>query len=107
MHDHMDIARLRLNKVLQLNLLFLVAHFTLYGRINNMLLGLHNPFADFIVMMGFVSLVGMWLCFDFLVPVLCEAVRRRDGETARPIGWLMAFSAFAFAGGIYQVALAA
>lgn len=107
MYSHADTARHRLNKVLQLNLMFLLMHFVLYGSTKSLLLGLHNPFADFVVVLGFVSLVGLWLCFDFLMPVLCEAVRHRDGETLRPIGWMMAFSAFAFVGGAYQVALAA
>ena len=106
MYGNTDTIRHRLNTVLKLNLLFLVLHFSLYGSTQNILLGLHNPFADFLVMMSFVSLAGLWLCFDFMMPVLCEAVRKRDGHTAKPIGWMMAISAFAFIGGSYQVAFA-
>jgi len=103
----MDTTRARLNKVMQMNLMFLLLHFVLYGGTRALLLGLHNPFADLIVVLGFTSLIGLWLCFDFFMPVFCEAVHRRDRETIRPIGWMMAFSAFAFVGGAYQVALAA
>ncbi len=106
MYGEIDTTRNRLNKVLQLNLMFLVMHFVLYGSTKTILLGLHNPFADFIVVLGFVSLAGLWLCFDFFMPVLCEAVHRRDCDTIKPIGWMMAFSAFAFVGGAYQVAYA-
>lgn len=106
MQGNVELIRNRLNKVLQLNLLFLLMHFVLYGSIKSVLLGLHNPFADFIVVLGFVSLVGLWLCFDYLMPVFCEAIHRRDREILRPIGWIMAFSAFAFMSGSYQIAYA-
>ena len=107
MTGDMDKTRHRLNKVLQINLMFLLIHFVLYGSTHSILLGLHNPFADFIVALSFVSLIGLWLCFDFLMPVFCEAVQRRDRETLRPICWMMTFSIFAFVAGSYQVAQAA
>ncbi len=87
--------------------MFLLAHFVLYGGTMKLLLGLHNPFADFVVVLGFTSLIGLWLCFDFMMPVFCEAVRHKDKEMLRPVSWMMAFSVFAFVAGGYQVALAA
>ena len=97
------ILQARLNTVLKLNLLCLLMHFVLYGSTQHLLLGLHNPFADFLVMLSIVSLVGLWLCFDFLMPVLCESVRKKEQHIAKPIGWIMALSLFAFIGGITQL----
>jgi hypothetical protein len=99
----MDVTRQRLNKVLQINLMCLLLHLTLYGSTSELLLSLHNPFADFIVVCGVVSLIGLWLCFDFFTPVFCEAMRHRDGETLKPIGWMMIFTLAAFAGGAYNL----
>ncbi len=97
------IMQSRLNTVLKVNLLCLLMHFVLYGSTKNLLLGLQNPFADFIVMLSLVSLVGLWLCFDFLMPVLCESVHKKEQHVAKPIGWIMALSLFAFVGGLSQL----
>lgn len=87
-----------------MNLMFLLLHFVLYGGTRAVLLSLHNPFADLVVMLGFVSLIGLWLCFDFMMPVMCEAMRRRDRETFKPVGWMMVFSVAALVGGAMQIA---
>lgn len=93
----------RLNTVMQMNLWFLILHCALYGSISQVLLNLQNPFADFLVVLAFTSLIGLWLCFDFLVPVLCEAIRHREKAIIKPIGGMMLLSMGAFLGGTSQV----
>ncbi len=91
------------NTVLQLNLGFFLLHFIVYGSTANFLLNLHNPFADFVVMLGFTSFFGILFCLDYLLPTFCEAINRRDGSTFKVLGWMMIFSLSALISGIYQV----
>ncbi len=84
-----------LNKAMQLNLGCLMLHLILYTSLPAILLARHNPFGDLVVAMAFAALVGLWLCFDFLLPIYMEAKLGRYRNIARPTGWLLSLNVMA------------
>lgn len=91
-----------LNRVMQLNLIFLGLHCLLYGGMPQMLLGLHNPFADLVIALAFGAIVGLWLCLDYMLPVYLEAKVNREKPISKPTGWLLSLNLLALAGcGVY------
>lgn len=88
---------------MRLNIMFVLAHILLYSSVIAYLDALNNPFADLLIMLGVISLIGLWLCFDFFIPVLCMAVCMKNKALAKPIAGMMFLSLCAFLSGSYQV----
>ncbi len=98
-NNNLQDRRIRfLNRVMQINLLFLAVHLLLYGDMPQLLLGLHNPFADFVVALAIGAVVGLWLCLDYLLPIYMEAKVNRHGLITRPTGWLLILNLVALFG---------
>jgi hypothetical protein len=107
----MRVAR-GLNRIIGINLVFLLLHPLLYTRIPGMLLDLHNAFANFLAAVTLAGIVGLWLCLDFLVPVYAEAKLQHLKPVTRPTGWLILLNSAALCGlatywGLHHVMLAA
>lgn len=98
-----DVYRRKLNIVLQINLLCLLVHALLYGSTREILLSLHNPFADFVVMLAIISLIGLWLVIDFMIPASIELFQKGEKPAAKTTAFAVLLNLVALGAGASQL----
>jgi hypothetical protein len=89
-----------LNKVMQINLIFLFLQSLQYGGLPELMLGLHNPFANFVMALTFAAIIGLWLCLDFMLPIYMEAKINKQKPVSRPAGWMLMLNVAALSGAL-------
>ena len=87
-----------LNKALQVNVGCLLMHLLLYTSLPAILMSRHNPYAELIVALAVASLVGIFLCLDFMIPVYMEAKIAKYRNVTKPIGWMLSLNILAALG---------
>lgn len=93
-----QISAQSLNRALQVNVWCLLLHLLLYTSLPAILMSRHNPYAELIVAFAIVSLVGIFLCLDFMIPVYMEAKLQRYRNITKPTGWMLSLNIMAVFG---------
>lgn len=75
-------------------------HLLLYTSLPAILMSRHNPYCDLIVGLAVVSLIGVFLCLDFMIPVYMEAKIAKYRNITKPIGWMLSLNILAALGAL-------